>query len=120
MKIEIIVLVYNLLVISELTGTPDGLKLLCSKPKILTAVARLIRDEEVYTAKDAMRTLVNISAEETGAEVLLSLKDVDIVGEMVKVMGECSCGLMYIISYWFLQIVNRVAFLSFFLILTLA
>lgn len=102
MKIEIIVLVYNLLVISELTGTPDGLKLLCSKPKILTAVAGLIRDEEVYTAKDAMRTLVNISAEETGAEVLLSLKDVDIVGEMVKVMRECSCGLMYIISCWFL------------------
>lgn len=52
----------------------------------------------MYTAKDAMRTLVNISAEETGAEVLLSLKEVDVVDEMVKVMGECSGGLMYMFS----------------------
>ncbi|XP_063610745.1 protein HGH1 homolog [Penaeus indicus] len=91
--------------VAQLTGTPDGLKLLCSKPKILAAVTRLIRDEEVYTAKDAMRTLVNISAEETGAAILLSLKEVDIVGEMVKCIideeyphADFACGVLSNIS----------------------
>lgn len=70
--------------VAQLTGTSEGLALLSSHTKILTAVVRLIRDSEVYTGKDAMRTLINVSAEESGAAVLLALKDVDIVTEMVK------------------------------------
>ena len=70
---------------SELTGTPEGLKLLSSHPPSLRAVAGRLHDEEIYTAKDAMRTFINISAEEGGAESLLSLENFNMTEEMAKV-----------------------------------
>lgn len=73
---------------AQLTGTPEGLSLLTSRADILTAILHLIRDSEIYTSKDAMRALINISAEESGAEGLLALKDVDITAEMVKCIDD--------------------------------
>lgn len=70
---------------SELTGTLEGLRLLSSRPDALVAVLRLIRDPETFTAKDAMRILINVSAEEAGASALLAIEEPEIVAEMVKV-----------------------------------
>lgn len=70
--------------VAQLTGTSEGLQLLSLRPDILTAVIGLIKDPEIYTAKDAMRTLINLSAEESGASALLALKDVDVTTEMIK------------------------------------
>ena len=67
----------------ELTGTEDGIRLLISRPEIIVACSKLIRDSEIYTAKDAMRILVNISSEHYGAEALLGLDG--ILQDMLKV-----------------------------------
>ena len=58
------------------------------------AVLRLIRDPETSTAMNAMRTLVNLSAEEAGATALLTLVEPELVGEMIKVrvLGEVEDG----------------------------
>ncbi|KAG7177736.1 protein HGH1 homolog [Homarus americanus] len=86
---------------AQLTGTPEGLSLLSSRPDALVAIMRLIRDSEIYTGKDAMRALVNISAEESGAAALLAVKDVDVVSEMVKCIedpnyphADFACGIL--------------------------
>ncbi|CAL4215298.1 unnamed protein product, partial [Meganyctiphanes norvegica] len=87
--------------IFELTGTKDGIALLSSNSQILKCVLGLIRDSEKFTAKDAVRTLVNISAEESGASSLLALTEIDIVLEMVKciqdqdyVHADFACGVL--------------------------
>ncbi|KAK3872404.1 hypothetical protein Pcinc_022504 [Petrolisthes cinctipes] len=73
---------------AQLTGTPEGLKLLSCRGDILCAVVRLVRDPETYTAKDAMRVLVNMSAEEEGATALLKLDGVEVVGKMVELVKD--------------------------------
>lgn len=86
---------------AQLTGTPEGLSLLSSRPDALIAIIGLIRDPEIYTGKDAMRALVNISAEEPGAEALLELKDANITTEMIKCIkdqqyphADFACGIL--------------------------
>lgn len=87
--------------IKQLTGTKEGIALLTSNAKILKCILGLIRDSEKFTSKDAMRTLVNISAEESGATSLLALEGVDIIAEMVKCIedqdyahADFACGVM--------------------------
>ncbi|XP_068207016.1 protein HGH1 homolog [Palaemon carinicauda] len=87
--------------VAQLTGTSEGLELLSSRPDILTAVIGLIRDPEIYTAKDAMRTLINVSSKESGSAALLALKDVDITTEMIKCIqdkeyphADFACGIL--------------------------
>jgi len=87
--------------IKQLTGTQSGITLLLSNSKVLKGVIGLIRDSENFTSKDAMRTLVNISAEQSGASCLLALQEVDIVLEMVKciedkdyIHADFACGVM--------------------------
>lgn len=70
--------------VAQLTGTSEGLQLLSSRSDALVAVMKLIHDPEIFTAKDAMRILVNVSAEEAGASVLLAVKEPEVVAEMVK------------------------------------
>lgn len=69
---------------AQLTGTPEGLQLLSSRPDALVALLQLIRDPEASTAMNSMRTLVNLSAEESGAGALLALGEPEVVGEMMK------------------------------------
>lgn len=87
--------------LKQLTGTKEGLALLCSNTKILKCILGLIRDSEKFTSKDAMRTLVNISAEESGASILIALQEVDVIAEMVKCIedqdyphADFACGVM--------------------------
>lgn len=87
--------------IKQLTGTKEGIDLLSSNAKILKCILGLIRDTEKFTSKDAMRTLVNISAEESGACSLLELQAVDVIEEMVKCIedkdyahADFACGVM--------------------------
>ncbi|KAG0721292.1 Protein HGH1 [Chionoecetes opilio] len=76
---------------SQLTGTPEGLQLLSSRPDALVALLRLTRDLENSLAANALRTLVNVSAEEVGAAALLALEEPEVVGEMMKYRLRPSC-----------------------------
>ena len=53
---------------------------------ILKAVLKLIHDQEINTAKDSLKTLINISAEESGATTLLESQELNIVFELIKVI----------------------------------
>ncbi|XP_065082837.1 protein HGH1 homolog [Ochlerotatus camptorhynchus] len=62
-----------------LTGSKDGITLISQCPQLLSNVVELTADESESVRKDAVLTLVNISAEQEGAEALVK----ELVGEIV-------------------------------------
>lgn len=54
-----------------LTGSKEGQELLYKCPEIITALSKLTADKDAVVSKDALLCLVNLSAEDEGAEVLL-------------------------------------------------
>lgn len=54
-----------------LTGSKDGITLLSQCPELLSNVVDLTTDQSESVRKDAVLTLVNISAEQDGAEALV-------------------------------------------------
>ncbi|KAL1500794.1 hypothetical protein ABEB36_006237 [Hypothenemus hampei] len=56
-----------------LTGTPEGVKAVYMKPKLLMSLISLLNDKTVPITKDASLCLINISADEAGASALVNL-----------------------------------------------
>lgn len=54
-----------------LTGSKDGISLICQCTELLANVVDLCADEADTIRKDAVLTLVNLSAEQDGAEALV-------------------------------------------------
>lgn len=54
-----------------MTGTKEGQQLLYQCPHIIISLAKLTSDDAETVAKDSLLCLVNLSAEEEGATVLL-------------------------------------------------
>lgn len=54
-----------------LTGSKDGISLISNCPELLAKIIALTEDDSESIRKDAILTLVNISAEENGAEALV-------------------------------------------------
>ncbi|MPC14236.1 Protein HGH1 [Portunus trituberculatus] len=70
--------------VAQLTGTPEGLQLLSSRPDVLKAVVRLVHNTDTSAVSEALTTLINLSAEETGCKALLDLMELCVVDEMIK------------------------------------
>lgn len=69
-------LIYNILsfffsIILDLTGTPEGRVLIIKSPKIIRNLFELTTDTTEAIVKDALRAIVNISADSDGSVVLL-------------------------------------------------
>lgn len=60
-----------LIAFKGLTGSKESQELLYKCPEIITALAKLTADKDAVVSKDSLLCLVNLSAEEEGAEVLL-------------------------------------------------
>lgn len=58
-----------------MTGTAEGLKLLLAVPEILRQLTNLTQDKSIAIAKDAMLSLVNVSADVDGARALLTISE---------------------------------------------
>lgn len=87
--------------VAQLTGSPEGLQLLSSRPDVLKAVIQLVHDPDTSTVLNAMKILVNLSAEEAGAKALLALTEPHVVDEMIKCIknkdyphADLACGVL--------------------------
>lgn len=58
-------------IIPDLTGTPEGRVLIIKSPKIIKNLFELTTDTTEAIVKDALRAIVNISADADGSVVLL-------------------------------------------------
>lgn len=56
---------------SGLTGSEDGQKLLLQCDDIIRALGKLAEDKDPTVSKDSLLCLVNLSAGDEGAEILL-------------------------------------------------
>ncbi|XP_060532899.1 protein HGH1 homolog [Cylas formicarius] len=56
-----------------LTGTPEGLEAICNNPALLVSLISLLDDTSIPIAKDASLCLVNIAAQEKGANELIKV-----------------------------------------------
>lgn len=54
-----------------LTGSPDGRSLIYKCPEVVEVLLKLTADKEGTIAKDALLAVVNISADEDGAKMIL-------------------------------------------------
>ncbi|XP_045130041.1 protein HGH1 homolog [Portunus trituberculatus] len=87
--------------VAQLTGTPEGLQLLSSRPDVLKAVVRLVHNTDTSAVSEALTTLINLSAEETGCKALLDLMELCVVDEMIKCIknkdhphADLACGVL--------------------------
>lgn len=68
-----------------LTGTKEGIEVLLRQPELLKTLVQLCSDGSTVISKDALLTLVNISAEESGSRTLLDT-NADIVSKMFNII----------------------------------
>lgn len=58
-------------IIPDLTGSPEGRAIIIKSPKIIKNLFELTSDTTEAIAKDALRAIVNISADSNGSVALL-------------------------------------------------
>lgn len=58
-------------IIPDLTGSPEGRELIIKSSKIIKSLFELTTDTTEAIVKDALRAIVNISADSNGSVVLL-------------------------------------------------